>query len=67
MDRRGGRAGRALARVDDDKAAWDDVVLGAIADPHGYVDAGAHELAALPRDEVLARWAAGRDGAARRR
>ncbi|MBJ7357127.1 TIGR03084 family metal-binding protein [Nocardioides sp.] len=45
---------------DQDKAAWDDVVLAAIADPHGFVDAGAHELAALPRDEVLARWGAGR-------
>lgn len=47
-------------RGDQDKAAWDDVVLAAIADPHGFVDAGAHELAALPRDEVLARWGAGR-------
>ena len=35
------------------KPAWDEVVLAAIADPLGYVDAGAHELAALPRDEVL--------------
>jgi len=47
-------------RSEEDKAAWDEVVLGAIADPHGYVDASAHELAALPRDEVLTRWAAGR-------
>ena len=47
-------------RGDEDKAAWDEVVLGAIADPHGFVDAGALELAALPRDEVLGRWAAGR-------
>ena len=47
-------------RSEADKAAWDEVVLGAIADPHGFVDAGAHELAALPRDEVLARWASGR-------
>ena len=46
---------------DADKAAWDEVVLGAMADPHGFVDAGAHELSALPRDEVLSRWAAGRD------
>jgi uncharacterized protein (TIGR03084 family) len=47
-------------RGDPDKAAWDEVVLAAIADPHGFVDAGAHELAALPREEVLDRWAAGR-------
>jgi uncharacterized protein (TIGR03084 family) len=47
-------------RSEEDKAAWDEVVLGAIAHPHGFVDAGAHELAALPRDEVLTRWAAGR-------
>jgi uncharacterized protein (TIGR03084 family) len=47
-------------RSEEDKAAWDEVVLGAIADPHGYVDAGAHELAARPREEVLARWDAGR-------
>ena len=42
------------------KQAWDDVVLAAIDDPMGYVDRGAFELAALPRDEVLERWAAGR-------
>ena len=42
-------------------------MLGAIADPLGYVDAGAHELAALPRDEVLARWAQRTGGPARRR
>jgi uncharacterized protein (TIGR03084 family) len=47
-------------RSEADKAAWDEVVLGAIADPRGFVDAGAHEVAALPRDEVLERWAAGR-------
>ena len=42
------------------KQAWDDVVLAAINDPLGYVDAGAFELAALPRDEVLDRWAGAR-------
>jgi uncharacterized protein (TIGR03084 family) len=47
-------------RGDDDKAAWDEVVLAAIADPFGFVDAGAIELAAHPRDEILERWAAGR-------
>ena len=44
------------------KQAWDDLVLAAINDPMGYVDKGAFELAGLPRDEVLMRWAAGRDG-----
>src|ERR1700754_1876793 len=35
------------------KQAWDDVVLAAIDDPLGYVDAAAFELAGLPRDKVL--------------
>lgn len=47
-------------RGEAEKAAWDEVVLAAIDDPYGFVDAGAHELATLPRDEVLGRWAAGR-------
>jgi uncharacterized protein (TIGR03084 family) len=47
-------------RSEADKAAWDQVVLGALADPDGFVDAGAHGLAALPREEVLDRWATGR-------
>jgi uncharacterized protein (TIGR03084 family) len=47
---------------DEGKAAWDEVVLGAMADPFGFVDAGAHEIAALPRDEVLARWVTARAG-----
>jgi uncharacterized protein (TIGR03084 family) len=42
------------------KRAWDDIVLAAINDPMGYVDEGAFEVAKLPRDEVLTRWAAGR-------
>ena len=41
----------------DAKQAWDDVVLAAIEDPMGYVDRAAYELAELPRDEMLARWA----------
>ena len=44
------------------KQAWDDVVLAAIDDPMGYVDQGAFELAARPRDEVLERWSASRAG-----
>lgn len=42
------------------KQAWDAVVLRAIEDPHGFVDAGALELGALPPAELLARWEAGR-------
>ena len=38
------------------KQAWDDVVLAAINDPMGYVDAGALELAERPREEILDRW-----------
>jgi uncharacterized protein (TIGR03084 family) len=42
------------------KQAWDDIVLAAIADPTGYVDKGAFDLAELPRDVLLDRWQAGR-------
>ncbi|TGN63409.1 TIGR03084 family protein [Nocardioides eburneiflavus] len=37
-----------------DKEAWDAVVLGAIADPEGYVDAQAHDVARDP--DLLGRW-----------
>jgi uncharacterized protein (TIGR03084 family) len=37
-----------------DKAAWDEVVLGAIADPEGFVDAQAYALARRP--DLLDRW-----------
>ena len=37
-----------------DKAAWDEVVLGAIADPDGFVDAQA--LALAQDDDLLGRW-----------
>jgi uncharacterized protein (TIGR03084 family) len=36
--------------------AWDAIVLSAIDDPTGYVDRGALEVAAWPREEVLDRW-----------
>jgi uncharacterized protein (TIGR03084 family) len=41
-------------RAATDKAAWDEVVLGAIADPDGFVDAQAHEVARDP--DHLGRW-----------
>lgn len=37
-----------------DKEAWDAVVLGAIADPEGYVDAQAYDVARDP--DLLGRW-----------
>ena len=37
-----------------DKAAWDEVVLGAIADPEGFVDEQAYALARQP--DLLERW-----------
>ena len=45
-------------RAATDKAAWDEVVLEAIADPEGFVDAQAHALAAEP--DLLARWRSAR-------
>jgi uncharacterized protein (TIGR03084 family) len=39
-----------------DQEAWDAIVLQAIADPEGFVDAGAPELARLPRDQLRHRW-----------
>ena len=50
----------ANAHTPEGKEAWDEVVLQAIADPSGFVDAGAHELAALAPADLLARWDAGR-------
>ncbi len=39
-----------------DTERWDAMVLEAVADPEGFVDAGAHELARLPRVELRHRW-----------
>ncbi len=39
-----------------DKAAWDQLVLQAIADPTGFVDATALETGRVPAAELLARW-----------
>jgi uncharacterized protein (TIGR03084 family) len=39
-----------------DKAAWDDFVLEAIADPTGYIDAEALAGGAVPPGELLHRW-----------
>jgi uncharacterized protein (TIGR03084 family) len=49
-------------RDDAGKEAWDAVVLQAIADPSGFVDACAFELAQRPRAELLDRWVTARAG-----
>ena len=43
-----------------DKEKWDAIVLEAIADPTGYVDTYAHEIARLQPQALLARWGAAR-------
>ncbi|GAA4373541.1 TIGR03084 family metal-binding protein [Nocardioides caricicola] len=50
----------AVAATDKDR--WDAIVLDAMADPTGYVDAQAHEVARLAPAALLARWGAARDG-----
>jgi uncharacterized protein (TIGR03084 family) len=39
-----------------DKVAWDELVLRAIADPEGFVDAEAVAGASAPAADILARW-----------
>ena len=43
-----------------DKEAWDDVVLQAIDNPEGFVDAEADRLASLDPADLLERWRTGR-------
>jgi uncharacterized protein (TIGR03084 family) len=45
-----------------DKERWDAIVLEAIADPSGYVDTCAHEVARLRPQALLARWGKARAG-----
>ncbi|MFC6287178.1 TIGR03084 family metal-binding protein [Nocardioides sp. GCM10027113] len=47
-----------------DKVAWDELVLAALGDPDGFVDAQAHELARLAPAALLARWGAAREALA---
>ena len=42
------------------KAAWDEIVLQAMADPTGFVDTSAHEVARLQPQPLLARWGTAR-------
>ncbi|MBM7517400.1 TIGR03084 family metal-binding protein [Nocardioides nitrophenolicus] len=51
----------ALSHTGGGKEAWDAVVLDAINDPSGFVDAQALELGAIPPQRLLSRWDAGRD------
>lgn len=50
----------AIAATDRD--AWDAIVLEGMADPAGFVDAQALEVARLAPEALLARWAAAREG-----
>jgi uncharacterized protein (TIGR03084 family) len=50
---------------EEGKAAWDAVVLEAIGDPEGFVDAQALEGGRSAPQELLARWRAGRQELAR--
>jgi uncharacterized protein (TIGR03084 family) len=43
-----------------DRERWDALVLEALADPEGYVDAGAHQIARLAPTALLARWGTAR-------
>ncbi|HQR26971.1 MAG TPA: TIGR03084 family metal-binding protein [Nocardioides sp.] len=46
----------AALKAATDKAAWDALVLEAIADPEGVVDKAALTGGAVPPEELLARW-----------
>ena len=50
----------AGALSEEGKQAWDAVVLTAIEDPTGFVDAEALRIGALAPEELLARWDAAR-------
>ncbi|WP_205472625.1 TIGR03084 family metal-binding protein [Nocardioides sp. SYSU D00038] len=51
----------AAAVTPEGKEAWDAVVTQALHDPEGFVDAGAHEVAVLAPEALLARWGAARE------
>jgi uncharacterized protein (TIGR03084 family) len=55
----------AATRGPEGKEAWDELVLQALADPEGFVDAAAHRGGAVPPDELLARWRSSRQELAR--
>ena len=51
----------ARSSTPEGKAAWDEVVLAAMADPTGFVDTAAEEVARLAPEALLARWGKARD------
>ena len=51
----------AATDTPDGKRAWDALVLQALEDPLGFVDAQAHELARLEPEALLERWARARE------
>ncbi|MGZ4451083.1 MAG: TIGR03084 family metal-binding protein [Nocardioides sp.] len=57
-------AAAAAAHTPEGKEAWDAIVLQAIADPTGFVDTSALEVARLSPQALLARWGAARTGLA---
>jgi uncharacterized protein (TIGR03084 family) len=52
---------QAAVAAATDKQAWDELARAALADPQGEVGRAAHEGAAVPPAELLARWRAGRE------
>ncbi len=53
-------AATLAARAHEDPGPWDELVLAGMADPAGFVDAAALEIAQLPPGELLTRWDAAR-------
>ncbi|HYF73494.1 MAG TPA: TIGR03084 family metal-binding protein [Nocardioides sp.] len=51
----------AGARTPEGKQAWDALVLQAIDDPDGFVDAQAVEISRLRPEDLLARWSRARE------
>ncbi|WP_341230204.1 TIGR03084 family metal-binding protein [Nocardioides salarius] len=51
----------ARSHTPEGKAAWDEVVLAAMADPAGFVDTAAEEVARLAPEALLARWGKARE------
>ena len=51
----------AAAKSTTDPGPWDEIIATALADPSGYVDTAAREIATLSPQALLARWGAARD------
>jgi uncharacterized protein (TIGR03084 family) len=55
----------AAGSGEEGKAAWDELVLRALADPEGFVDREALQGGAVPPEELLSRWRRSRQELAR--